>query len=117
VDANGNVIAVDNEGSTVILQSFARDGSRSWAIDLRPVITFATGIDVLPSGEIFVASSTGGSAVFEYENLLELDSTGKLLHAWPNGGEGIAVDPKGDRLYETFSDRTPVVRALTLPAG
>jgi hypothetical protein len=46
-----------------------------------------------------------------------LDSTGKLLHAWPNGGEGIAVDPKGDRLYETFSDRTPVVRALTLPAG
>jgi DNA-binding beta-propeller fold protein YncE len=116
VDANGNVIAVDNEGSTVILQSFARDGSRSWAIDLRPVITFATGIDVLPSGEIFVASSTGGSAVFEYENLLELDSTGKLLHTWPNGAEGIAVDPKGGRIYQTFSEETPVVRALTLPA-
>jgi hypothetical protein len=116
VDSNGNVIAVDNEASKVILESFGRDGSRSLAIDLRPVITFATGIDVLPSGEIFVASSTGGGAKPGYENLIELDSTGKLLHLWPNGAEGIAVDPKGGRIYQTFSEETPVVRALTLPA-
>jgi hypothetical protein len=116
VDAAGNVYAVDNEEPTTLLQKFAHDGSREWSIDLRPVITFATGIDVVPGGQIFVASSTGGSSSFDYERLLELDANGTTLHLWPNGGEGVVVDPSGDRLYETFSDVTPVVRALKLPS-
>jgi len=116
LDPDGNVIAVNNQEASSLIQSFGSDGSVSWAVDLRPVLSFATGIDVLPSGEIFVASSTGGDANFEYENLIELDSTGKLLHLWPSGGEGIAVDPNGGRIYETFSDKTTVVRAVTLPA-
>jgi DNA-binding beta-propeller fold protein YncE len=115
VDPDGNVFAVENQEKMTILQKYAPDGSRLFAVDLRPVLSFATGIDITPSGRIFVASSTNGDSAFEYENLIELDSTGELLHLWPNGGEGIAVDPKGGRLYETFSDKTPVVRALTLP--
>jgi hypothetical protein len=115
VDPDGNVFAVDNQQKMTILQKYAPDGSHVLALDLRPVLSFATGIDITPSGRMFVASSTGGDAVFEYENLIELDSTGKVIHLWPNGGEGIAVDPKGDRLYESFSDKTPVIRALTLP--
>jgi hypothetical protein len=116
VDADGNVIAATSQDASVVMRSFARDGTISWALDLSSVLGFATGIDILPGGEILVASSTTGDSTFEYENLLELDSTGKLLHLWPNGGEGIAVDQEGRRLYETFSDKTPVVRALTLPA-
>jgi sugar lactone lactonase YvrE len=113
VDSKGNVTAVDNR--TVLLQTFAPDGSRTLAIDLRSVCSFATGIDVRPNGEIFVASSTSGGSSFEYEHLIELDATGKVLHVWPNGAEGIVVDPAGDRVYTTFSDNKPAVRAFALP--
>jgi WD40 repeat protein len=115
VDSKGNVSAVDNR--TVLLQTFARDGNLSLAIDLREVCSFATGIDVGPNGEIFVASSTSGGSSFEYEHLVELDATGKLLHVWPNGAEGIVLDPAGRRVYTTFSDKKPVVRALALPGA
>ena len=51
-----------------------------------------------------------------YELLLQLDADGKLKHVWPNGAEGVAVDPRGDRVYLTGSDRSPDVRAFELPA-
>lgn len=113
VDANGDLLAVDN--TDVTLYRFASDGRRTMAIDLSHVITFATGMAVAPSGNIVIASSTGGSANFEYENLIELDAAGTLLHVWPNGGEGIALNATGDRLYVTYSDKTPLVRAYSFP--
>jgi len=112
VGPDGSVVAADHRST--LLVRFAPDGSRTLAVDFGQVATFVTDIVVAPSGEIFVASSTEGDP-FEYEHLIQLDPTGKLLHVWPNGGEGIALDPAGDRLYMTFSNKTPVVRALALP--
>lgn len=113
VGADGSVVAVAQRST--LLVRFAPDGRRTLAVDIGQVVTFATDIAVSPSGQIFVASSTSGGAAFEYEHLIQLDATGKLLHVWPNGGEGIALDPAGDRLYMTFSNKPPVVRALALP--
>lgn len=113
VGADGSVVAVERPSG--LLVRFAPDGERTLAVDISQVVTFATDIALLPSGEIFVASSTSGGERFEYEHLIELDATGTLLHVWPNGGEGIALDPAGDRLYMTFSNKTSVVQALAFP--
>jgi hypothetical protein len=50
------------------------------------------------------------------ENLIEVDPTGTLLHVWPDGGEGIAIDPSGDRVDVTAVD-LGAVRAYALPAA
>jgi len=115
IGPDGSVVAADHRST--LLVRFAPDGSRTLAVDIGQVASFVTDIAVASSGEIFVASSTSGGAAPEYEHLIQLDATGKLLHVWPNGGEGIVLDPAGDRLYMTFSNKTPVVRALALPGS
>ncbi len=105
----------DNEFPAV--EVFAPDGTWTQTWDLHNVMDFATDIAVTPSGRIFVASSSGGGSNPVYESLIELDRTGRLLHVWPNGAEGIAVNAAEDRLYQTFSDRTGDLVALELPAS
>ena len=111
VEANGDVLAVDN--TDVVLYRFGPDGERTMAVDLSQVISFATGMAVTPSGNIVIASSTGGSANFEYENLIELEFEGDPAPPLANrrGGHrvecqgGPAVhdvqrqDPRGPRLF------------------
>ena len=113
IGPDGSVVAADHRST--LLVRFAPDGSRTLAVDIGQVASFVTDIAVASSGEIFLASSTSGGEAFEYEHLVQLDASGTLLHVWPNGGEGIGLDPAGDRLYMTFSDKTPLVRALALP--
>jgi sugar lactone lactonase YvrE len=110
---DGSVVTFDNTAN--VLERLAPDGSRTLAVDISQVATFATDIAVTTSGEIFVASSTSGGSAPHDEHLIELDATGKLLHVWPNGGEGIALAPAGDRMYMTLDDRVVVVRAVALP--
>ena len=85
-------------------------GTGGWGI-----ITLGIGVAVAPNGHVFVASVDPGKAPAEApERLLELDAKGTLLHVWPTGGEGIAIDPAGDRLYVTSVDLNRV-RAYALP--
>ena len=102
---------------TETLVRMAPDGSRTMALDIGALSTFATDIAIRPDGRIFVASSTGGGNVFEYEHLIELTSDGDVAHVWPDGAEGIALDPAGDRAYLTFSNLNPAIRAVELPGS
>jgi hypothetical protein len=52
-----------------------------------------------------------------YLSLLQLSPDGNLKRMWPNGAEGVAVDPAGDRVYLTNCNEHPGVSAYALPAG
>ena len=54
-------------------------------MDLKPLVTFATGLDISPSGDLFMTTSNTGGAAPVYELLLQMDADGKLKHVWPNG--------------------------------
>jgi hypothetical protein len=113
LDASGNVYAVDENSS--VLYRFSVEGTKTPVADLSSVVNFATGIEVAPSGHIYITSAHGGGSSPVYEHLVELDPSGKLLHVWPNGGEAFVIDPRGDRLYMTYSDQLAGVRAFALP--
>jgi NHL repeat len=113
LDAAGDVYAVDE--ATVTLYKYPPAGGRIAVADLHNVITFATGIVIAPSGDIYLASSTSGGSDFDYEHVVQLDPSGKLVHLWPVGGEAMVLDPKGDRLYVTGYDRTYGVTAVAIP--
>ena len=115
VAPDGTIVAFDH--LTEALVRIAPDGSRTLALDIGALITFATDIAITPNGRFFVASSTGGGSVFEYEHLIELTSDGDVAHVWPDGAEGIALDPAGDRAYLTFSNLNPAIRAVELPGS
>ena len=113
---DGTIYAIV-DGDFPGVKVFAPDGTWTQTWDLHNVMGFATDIAVTPSGRIFVASSEGGGTAPVYQNLVELDGTGRLVHLWPNGAEGIAVNAAEDRLYQTFSDRSGDLVALELPAS
>ena len=115
VAADGTVYAIEEDPEPAV-QVYAPDGRWTRTIDLRNLVHFATGVAVTADGRILVASSSNGGAVPIYESLVELAPDGHLLHFWPTGAEGIAVDAKGDRLYAAFSNVTPIVAAYALPA-
>ena len=115
VDKHGNVYAVNNDSR--VLYQFTPDGTVSLAVDLEPLVHFATRLDISPTGDLFMTTSDTGGGVPVYELLLQLDADGRLKHVWPNGAEDlVAVDPRGDRLYMTGSStrhRTSARRALS----
>lgn len=113
VDPDGRVYAVELE--TQVLRRYLPDGTVDLAVDLKPLLTFATGLAVSPSGDLFIPSSSGGGAAASYVSLLQLNPDGGVEHFWPNGAEAIAVDPAGDRFYATYSDVTVNVEAFALP--
>jgi sugar lactone lactonase YvrE len=115
LDAEGNVLAFDQENGKVILHRFAPDGRITLAVDLHEIIPFATGLAVAPSGNIFIATSDSGDSNPQYRDLIELDPAGKLLHIWPNGGEAFAFNTAGDLIYMIDSDVIGAIKALALP--
>lgn len=115
VAPDGSIVAFDHLTGTLV--RMAPDGSRNLALDISALMTFATDIAIAPDGRIFVASSTGGGNVFDYEHLIELTPDGDVAHVWPDGAEGIALDPAGNRAYLTFSNKNPAVRAVELPGS
>jgi hypothetical protein len=116
------VTAVDASGTTWCifddqLEAFSPTGEHTVTVDLHGVITLGIGIAIAPNGHIFVASVDNNKPPAQApERLLELDAHGTLLHVWPTGGEGIAIDPAGDRIYITSIDLERV-RAYVLPAS
>jgi NHL repeat len=114
VDLAGNVYGVDNQH--VVLYRFTPQGKVDLAIDLKAVVPFATGIDLTPAGDIIIGVSDTGGAVPTYLSLIQLGPDGALEHVWPNGAEAVAVDPSGDQVYLTYSDRAADVTAYALPA-
>lgn len=114
VDQAGNVYAVDN--GAVVLYRFTPAGAVDLAVDLKALVPFATGLDVTPAGDVFIGASDDGGAAPTYLSLLQLGPDGALKHAWPNGAEAVAVDPAGDRVYLTYSDRMAGITAYALPA-
>jgi hypothetical protein len=114
VAADGTAYVIENN-SVPAVDVFAPDGTWTATWDLHNFASFATDIEVTPSGRIFVASSDTGGEHPIYKNLVELDRTGRAVHYWPNGAEGIAVNAAQDRLYETFSDQDSALLALLLP--
>ncbi len=114
VAKDGTVYAISDD-PTPQVRIFGPDGTWQSTLDLRDVVSFATGIAVTEAGRIFVGSSTDGGANPVYQDLIELDTAGHVLHRWPTGVEGVAVNAAGDRLYAVFSQVTPVVRAYAVP--
>jgi len=118
VDSTSTVYAIDQDDHTphkAMLYKYPAGGGKIAVADLHDMVNFATGIVIAPNGDIFIATSDTGGANPSYLTLIQLDPTGKVLHVWPNGAEAIALDPKGDRMYETFSDQVGALRAVALP--
>lgn len=121
-ETSGPIAAVDASGTTWCLdddqlQAWGTDGTMKFTVDLRGIITLGIGLAVAPNGHLFVASVNPEKGATEApERLLELDANGTLLHVWPTGGEGIAVDPAGDRIYVASIDLKRV-RAYALPGS
>ena len=114
VTPDGIVYATRNVDAPHLVR-FRPDGSVDLDVDLSPMMSFATGLAVLPSGDIVVASSMSGGAAPAYDLLIQLDSDGTLEHVWPDGAEAVAVDATGTTLYLNYSNVTPNIRALALP--
>lgn len=114
VDGVGNVYAVDND--PLVLYRYTPAGTVDLAVDLKPLVTFATGMDIGPDGDIYVATSDTGGATPTYMDLLRFGSDGTLKQLWPTGAEGVAIDPAGDRVYLTGSNVFTDIHAYELPA-
>jgi hypothetical protein len=118
----GVVTTVDASGTTWCLygdqlEAWSRDGVHTSTVDLHGIITLGIGMTIAPNGHLFVASVDQARPVADQpERLLELDAKGTLLHVWPTGGEGIAIDPAGDRIYVSSIDLKRV-RAYALPGA
>jgi hypothetical protein len=120
----GPYLDVADDGTAYVIEDdpvpavdvFAPDGTWTATWDLSHFADFATDIEATPSGRIFVASSDTGGANPVYKSLVELDRTGRAVHYWPNGAEGIAVNAAEDRLYETYSDQNAQLHAFELPS-
>jgi DNA-binding beta-propeller fold protein YncE len=114
VDKDGTVFAFNNRQD--LLLEHSPEGDVRTVYDTSDIISFATGLDIAPSGDLFIPSSDTGSSNVAYETLAQLGRDGTVRHIWPNGAEAVAVDPAGDRLYLTYSDVNPAVEAYALPA-
>jgi hypothetical protein len=90
------------EGMPPTLHKVAPDGEVLLRVDLHELLDFPSGIAVRSDGHILAASLTGAGAFDEPDRLIELAPDGSLVRAWPIGGDGIALDPLGDRLYVAF---------------
>jgi sugar lactone lactonase YvrE len=120
----GPYLDVADDGTAYVIEDdpvpavdvFSPDGTWTAKWDLHNFAEFATDIEVSPAGRIFVASSSTGGPNPVYKTLVELDHTGRAMHFWPNGAEGIAVNAAEDRLYETYSDRDAQLHAFELPS-
>lgn len=113
VDDAGNVYVVDND--PVVLYRYTPDGTVDLAVDLKPIVSFTTGLDFGPSGDLFIGSSDNGGATPVYQSLIRIGTDGTLKDVWPTGAEGVAVDPKGDRVYLTGSNVFTDIQAYALP--
>ncbi len=111
-DADDNLLYV--EGMPATLHRLARDGTVLLRVQLDGLLDFPTGIAVRDDGRLLVAGISGSGAFEEPERLIELAADGTLIHAWPTGADGIALDPGGDLLYAAFY-RWDHLRAYTLP--
>ena len=99
-DAANNLYYV--EGMPPTLHKVAPDEEVLLRVDLHELLDFPSGIAVGSDGHLFVAGLTGAGAFEEPDRLVELAPDGTLVRAWPVGGDGIALDPLGDRLYIAF---------------
>jgi sugar lactone lactonase YvrE len=117
---SGALAAVDADGVTWCLdadrlEAWDASGSLTRIISLGGVISLGVGLTIGPNGHVYVASvAPDASPEDAPERLLELDADGTLLHVWPTGGEGIAIDPAGNRIYIGSIDLRRV-RAYALP--
>jgi hypothetical protein len=118
---SGALIATDVSGALYclggkVLDKVAADGTPLWSLDASAYLTLGIGVAIAPNGHVFVASVDPEAPPADApERLLEVDPDGKLLRVWPTGGEGIAIDPAGDRIYIASSDPTTGVTAYELP--
>lgn len=109
VDATGNVYCLNGQS----LARYDHAGEKTLNVDLGGFITFGLDLAVGSDGHIFLTSVTTDQGIGP-ERLLELDADGTVLHVWPNGGEGLAIDPSGDQLYISFW-KWDGLRAYALP--
>lgn len=111
-DASNNLYYV--EGLPPTLHKVSSEGQVILRVDLHELLEFPSGVAIGSDGHIFVAGLSGGGAFEEPDRLIELAPDGTLVRAWPVGGEGIALDPLGDRLYVAFY-RWDHLRAYAMP--
>jgi DNA-binding beta-propeller fold protein YncE len=110
-DANGAVYCLDDGR----LDKVGADGTSIWSLDASAYVTLGIGVAVAPNAHVFVASvDPDAPPATAPQRLLEIDSDGNLLRVWPTGGEGIAIDPKGNRIYIASADLAKVT-AYALP--
>ena len=115
VESDGDVYATDSSGKRLLRHK--PSGEVDLVVDLSPIATFVSKMALAPSGDLFIATTTLGSHSPEPENLIQLDPALGVVRVWPNGAEGIAIDSAGDRIYATYSNLFPVVRAFALPGA
>jgi hypothetical protein len=91
--------------------TYKPDGTRGGTLDLSNLAQFPTGIAV-DEDHTYIAAETSAEPA-NPQVLMELGGAG-IAHVWPNGGEGIALDPHGGAIYMTFST-WPYLRKYELP--
>ena len=87
-------------------------GALGGTIDLSNLAGFPTGMAADSEGHVYIAAETSGDLPSP-QVLMELGGDG-VAHVWPNGGEGIALDPHGTAIYVAFSG-WPYLRKYELP--
>jgi sugar lactone lactonase YvrE len=114
-------IAVDPTGRLFVddgpsIRVFDRDGRQVPGFDLSATGWLAGGMAFDAAGHLYVSLITGyGPGRIETKAIYELDSSGKVVHAWPGQADALALDPDGQALYSSFY-LDPFIRKLALPA-
>ena len=117
--AHGPFFAVDTDGTIHVIDEAAMDliavrpdGTTETVADLTGVSSFGTGIVHLPDGSFLVASEySGDTGPTGPEHLIHVGADGEVVGVWPNGGWYMALDPAGDRFYQSSEQ----LRAYAIP--
>ena len=112
-------IATDSRGRVWVdagaqILVFDADGQQLPGLDLTSVGALASGMAFDSAGDLYVALVSSYNNPITTEGILELDASGKVLHAWPGDADTVALDPKGGAIYSSFF-ADPFIRKLALP--
>ena len=93
--ANGWVLTDMLPDGTPGHTQYHPDGALGGTLDLSVLAGFPTGIASDNEGHIYLAAETSGDSPSP-QVLMEIGGAG-IAHVWPNGGDGIALDPRAAR--------------------
>jgi NHL repeat len=110
MDPKGHLY-VDDATSVLV---FDENGNQLPGLDLTGVGALASGMAFDSAGDVYVSIVSSYNSPIRPEGIYELGPSGKVLHAWPDDADSIALDPKGGGIYTSLFSEA-FIRKLELP--